>query len=268
MLREFFLRHIYPKGIFRTRYFEISRPHTESALVSMCLWNRPEHFRNLLHYFASQDYQHGLVLGLWNNDRSLARFYERELQRFISDENCGAIKKVQLVHSALNTGGVGRFYMGRKLVHQYKHPYIVFVDDDQVIQKDWLSGLMNQAEPNTQKSWWAWHILKNEYWDRTRAQPGEEVDYAATGGMIADASVLKSKMLFRDLPRESWFLEDIWLNHVGLIEGQRLFALDTEMEMVLDETNQFRRLAHLKPDFYRLLKKTRDEIAQSPNIKD
>lgn len=219
----------------------------------MCLWNRPSHFRTLLENFSAQEYPDGLVLGLWNNDRSLAHHYTQEIERIRRESGPGSLRRIHLTNSPINTGGPGRFYMGRMLAHTYRQPYIIFMDDDQVIGPEWTSQLMKQAEVKTQKSWWAWKIRNNEYWDRERAEPGEVIDYAATCGMISDARILEHPLLFRGLPRESWFLEDIWLNHLALLDGYGLVALDTTMEFVLDETNQNHQLSSSKPAFYRSL---------------
>lgn len=258
--RETLLRRIYPRGLFRINTSTFGTVGSNPALVAMCLWNRPTHFRTMLDNFAAQDYPDGLVIGLWNNDPANSKFYRSVIKDWARAGDTGAVKRIHLTNSPINTGGPGRYYMGRKLVRKYRQPYIIFLDDDQVIGPAWTSDLMSQAQPQTQKSWWGWHVVNDEYWNRVRANPGEEIDYAATCGMIADAAILERPELFQGLPRESWFLEDIWLNHVGVLNGQRLFALDTHMEMVLDDTNQYHKLADSKPAFYRSLVEQRQSL--------
>ena len=115
-----------------------------------------------------------------------------------------------------------------------------------------------QAAPRTLASWWGWQIEGHDYWARRRALPGEPIDYAGTGGMVADSAILRSRRLYLGLPTASWFLEDIGLGHVAVSAGYRMVALDAEIEFVMDETNQNHRLAPVKPDFYRVLAKRRE----------
>lgn len=258
--RETLLRRVYPHGWFRSRRLDFGPVGQEPALIAMCLWNRPAHFRTMLDNFAAQDHPDGLILGLWNNDRSLTSHYEQEIEKWRRESDVGALRRIYLTHSPINTGGPGRYYMGRMLAHRYQRPYMIFIDDDQVIGPSWASDVLAQAEPKTQKSWWAWNISNDEYWDRERAQPGTRVEYAATCGMVTDATILDHPMLFRDLPRESWFIEDIWLNHIALLENYDLIALDVDMDFVLDETNQNHQLAPVKPAFYRSLVEQRRHV--------
>lgn len=257
IIRETLLRKVYPRGLFRTNQLDFHEVGDGPAIISMCLWNRPTHFRTLLEDLAAQHCPDGIILGLWNNDRSLAQHYETEIERWSQYTDTGALRRIHLTHSPINTGGAGRFFMARKLAHRYRQPSMIFLDDDQTVGPNWVQDLLGQAAPRTQKSWWAWHIDNDDYWDRTLANPGEYVDYAATCGMITDADILDHPKLFRDLPSAYWFIEDVWLNHVALLDGYRLVALETEMGFVLEETNQNHQLASAKPDFYRSLLRQR-----------
>lgn len=253
LIREYLLRWFYPRGWFGIKSTRIAPLGPQPALVLMCLWNRSSRFAEILDDLAKQDFPDGVIVGFWNNNRGLRSHYESTLSEWLRAHKPGALRQVHFVHSPVNAGGMGRFYLARSLAKIYRQPFAIFLDDDQRVQASFIRLVQAQAAPRTIASWWAWIVTNGNYWERIRALPGQRVSYAGTGGMIVDCNVLKIPALYKDLPRKYWFLEDMWLNHVALTHGYHLVALDAEIEFVMDETNQFHSLAALKPEFYRKL---------------
>lgn len=261
-LREHLLRSAFPRGRFRLRRF--GSPRADAALVVICLWNRHIRFPEILDELAAQDVAGGIVLGLWNNDRSLRRYYETEIEAWSATRGDSAISSVMITHSPVNTGGFGRFYMGRRLARELSAESVIFLDDDQRVEPDFVRRALAQGAPRTVASWWGWRIANDDYWDRTRALPGEAIDYAGTGGMVLDPSLLDDPELVSGLESEHWFLEDIWLSHLAKQRGWRLIALDAQIEFVMDETNQHHALGSAKPAYYRALAERRDAWRPGP----
>ncbi len=255
VLRERLLRTTFAAGKFRLKRF--GRVDPGSALVVICLWNRSTRFRELLDDLAAQDVPNGITLGLWNNDRRQRSYYERELVTWLETHPQSALSCIMLTHSQVNAGGFGRFYLGNRLARELGKQHLIFLDDDQRIQPDFVRRVLHQAAPKTVASWWAWQIENNDYWDRTRALPGEPADYTGTGGMVLDSALLAVPNLVAGLEPEHWFLEDIWLSHLAKVYGFELKALDADISFVMEETNQHHQLGTLKPDYYRTLAKLR-----------
>ena len=257
LLRDAVARFLFPHGFYHFRRWDVSSLGAEPALVAMCLWNRPERFREILEQFAEQDLPGGVVLGLWNNNWQLKDYYEDVINEWRTTRQDGALGQILLAHSPANLGGVGRFYVARRLARRFRQQYVMFLDDDQQIGPEFARVMLDQASPGHASSWWAWTVHNDDYWTRTRALPGDRVDYAGTGGMVIDAQILSSPDLFRSLPKEHWFLEDIWLNHIALSHGFSLGSVAVHIDFVMDETNQFHALADQKPVFYRSLAERR-----------
>ncbi len=177
-------------------------PSGDELPVVMCVWNRPE---SLAATIAMLERQHGVRphLHIWLNDPAHSDHVHAVAAR--------ANIPVSITVSQENVAGFGRFLLTRELSPQPR--YVVFIDDDQTIQEDALSRLLSEARPQTLTSMWAFRIRNPEdYWDRELGRAGELIDYAGTGGMIAEASIFSDERLY-ECPREYWENgNDLWLS--------------------------------------------------------
>ena len=101
-------------------------------------------------------------------------------------------------------------------LHQNYDVYL-FLDDDVTIPPDYVEKVINQYEPGTYKSWWAWNLNGKPYQkveDRTRVtQPGIPVVYGGTGVAMVDAKLCAVPELF-DYPEHAPRMEDLWFSFV------------------------------------------------------
>lgn len=106
--------------------------------VVMCTWKRPE---NLVTTIATLKQQKGVKphLYIWNNNLSI--------RKIVDDVVAGTDLPVTVIHSESNVGGFGRFYYAKQLANTY--PYIIFIDDDQLLEEDSLAVLWSEAQPKT-----------------------------------------------------------------------------------------------------------------------
>jgi hypothetical protein len=156
------------------------------------------------------------------------------------------------VHSKRNIGGFGRFYIGRKVaVH---HPYVVFLDDDQVGGPDFIASIAAEFTPKTARGTWAFRFIgTSRYSDRVPARPGERVKYCGTGGMICDSTVFLQDAVFR-CPRRFWFVEDLWLSYyVDQVLAWPMYKSGARLRIEADEQDQFHLLHPAKRKFFRYL---------------
>jgi GT2 family glycosyltransferase len=179
--------------------------------VIMCTWKRPERFTATLEWLAEQQGA-SPHLYVFNNSWE----HRPDLERLAGDSSV----PVSLKHSRTNRGSIARFVWARELFHD--HPYLVFIDDDQVLSPDALAGLSEEAAPRSITGVWAFRINSLEsYWDREKAAPGEEADYVGTGGQILDASIFAEPDAYR-VPPPYANVEDLWLCHQARLRGWTL----------------------------------------------
>ncbi len=212
--------------------------------VVMCTWRRPE---NLPITIQSLKKQKGVSphLYIWNNNPKIAAR--------IDTIAATADIPVEVIHSDTNVGGFGRFYYARQLADLYK--YIVFIDDDQMLEEGALTVLRREAKPHQISGWWAYNFLtSHSYWLRLPAAKGRPAAYIGTCGMIIDSSIFKDERLF-ECPKEYWFVEDLWLSYFAdHIHNWRLQRSHARFRFLPDTKNQFAGLMRKKGRFLRYLK--------------
>jgi hypothetical protein len=221
-----------------------------SVAVVICVWDRIDRVTNLLRGLAESNGVRADVY-LWNNRVDAAAHLTERLEQCVD-----ALPRVSLATSQLNIGGFGRFYWARSLARD--HRSVVFIDDDQLVDRFSLKALVDEWTPETIWSVWAYKFGNRfEYWDRTQVEPGDRAMYVGTGGMVADSTIFRDEGLF-DCPARYWFMEDLWLSHYAEMAcGWRLFRSAAEIGMLLDGKDQYHALVHAKNEFYRELNKDR-----------
>lgn len=106
-----------------------------------------------------------------------------------------------------------RLFVGRDLAEQgYKT--ILFLDDDVQIPKDYLDLCINQYQPKTYQSGFAWNLTgRNYYKERERIwKKGKRIKYCGTGISMVDARLFLEKGLIEDAPAGALKIEDLWMS--------------------------------------------------------
>jgi hypothetical protein len=219
--------------------------HQEGPVVAvvMCVWQRIEFLPTTLTLLQAQVGVRPEV-HLWINNPSVASAAQRMGR--------AASIPVRAVVSERNIGGIGRFHLARDLAAH--HPYIVFIDDDQVFDQHAIRALLESAGPRTIASQYAFQLECGEnYWHRRRPRPGDWVQYAGTGGMVADASIFADPRVLA-CPAEFTFVEDLWLSHLADHElGWRLIRSGAQFRQLVDGRDQYEDLFETKSRFLRHL---------------
>jgi hypothetical protein len=212
--------------------------------VIMCCWKRPEHFSSTLEWLARQEGA-SPHLYVFNNSWSS----RDELDRLAR----GSSVPVSIKHSHVNRGSIARFLWARELY--LDHPYLVFIDDDQVFPPPALAGLLEEAAPRSIVGVWAFRINSlDSYWEREKVPPGKEADYVGTGGQILDSSIFADPAVHR-VPRPYAPVEDLWLCHQARLRGWTLrrSANVRWTPPDADDLDQWRVLKEEKEQLYRYL---------------
>lgn len=211
--------------------------------VVMCTWRRPEYFPQTLRMLERQQGV-SVHLYVWNNNRAIA-------ERLDADAAASAIP-VTVRHSDENIGGYGRFYLAKELAAQ--HPYVVFIDDDQLFGPSTIATLRSEARPRSASGWWAYRfVLPPSYWLRVPVRPGRRAQYLGTCGMIIDTAIFDDPRVF-ECPDRFWFVEDVWLSYVAdYLHRWRLTRSRATFWFIPDTKNQFSGLISDKYEFLRYL---------------
>jgi GT2 family glycosyltransferase len=214
----------------------------------VCLWRRPHFLERTLRSVAAQSHA-ALELYIWNNNPAMRDHVDTVVAQF---DGLG----VEVEHSPRNVGGFGRFYVARRLAE--RHPYVVFLDDDQVPAPDCVARLLAETTEESARGMWAFNFRgRTHFGDRIDAEPGEQVKYAGTGGLICDTSIFREPGLF-GCPRRFWFVEDLWLSYYAdHVLGWRLYKSAAWVDGVADHLDQSRALGPTKDRLFRYLVRRR-----------
>jgi hypothetical protein len=216
--------------------------------VIVCLWKRQFRLPSILAMVARQSVPCDLYL--WNNDPAAAS----AIAAAVADA-APTPMRVAVANSETNIGGFGRFFWARELAAD--HPYVVFVDDDELISDESVATFLAAARPGRILSAWGFRFTqRRNYWRREPVAAGEPAKYCGTGGMVADSSVFTDDRLFR-CPLSYWFCEDIWLSYFASTAlGWGLYKSSAEVGWLLDDAAQNPALVKTKKRMYRWLNRT------------
>lgn len=215
--------------------------------VIMCTFRRLDILPKTLDLLKNQT-DTDFDLYIWNNNQEV-----RDLQPLNAKNHYPF--RIECHHSSYNTGGIGRFYQCQKISDEYE--YAIFIDDDQRFDPFLIETLKKEAKPKVISGWWAYKIWGN-YNQRTRCHSRQEADYIGTGGMVCPMEIFKNEGLFRDIPEEYIFIEDLWLSFFARYEcGYKLQKSEVNMSFFPQEEkrNQYQKLRKSKVEFHKYLMK-------------
>jgi GT2 family glycosyltransferase len=114
----------------------------------MCTWRRPENLPITIQSLLCQKNVRA-HLCIWNNNPEIST----EIDSIVAQADL----PISVIHSETNVGGFGRFYYARELADMYE--YIVFIDDDQLLDENALAVLWHEARPKQISGWWAYKFI-------------------------------------------------------------------------------------------------------------
>lgn len=226
---------------------------TDGAVpIIMCLWNRPERIRPIINMLEALNWKRPVRLVLWNNNTNDAAFYTSVVREW-HDKQRGrdphVLRSIDLINSATNFGGLGRFLAARLMWNAgYRGP-IVTLDDDQNVSPYFIRDLKRQWTPRSIIPWWGFK-LHGSYWKRSEIEPGTVPDHAGTGGTMLDIELVADDRFFSRLPHRYAYLEDQWMTFFAKTKNWRIIKARTDITLVSEEKNQYHGLKPLKDVFY------------------
>jgi glycosyltransferase involved in cell wall biosynthesis len=215
----------------------------EKVLLIMCIWKRVNNLDKILNCLSNQTYKNFKFV-IWDNSTE-----KKEVEKIISKYKLD----IEIIKSEKNIGGIGRFHAAKKYKNQFKT--VIFFDDDQFPQENFVEIMVKNFEPYTVKSRHCYKILsKVDYWKRRKITSNNtNINYCGTCGMVLDSDIFKHDDLF-NFPEEYYFIEDLWLSFYAQHKLHwKLQSIDVPLTLVEDGKDQFRGLINKKSDFLKYL---------------
>lgn len=124
--------------------------------------------------------------------------------------------RIEVRHDGNDMYAFRRFTVGRDLAEQ-GYDIVMFVDDDVKVPPGYIAKCLEQYEPKSYKSGFAWvlhHRGSSYYKHRTRKWDNEEqIHYCGTGFSMIDASIFLDPNLIKKAPEAAMKIEDLWLSY-------------------------------------------------------
>jgi glycosyltransferase involved in cell wall biosynthesis len=218
--------------------FLISRPTYERIddviHIVMCSYKRQNLLGQIIESVDNQICDKNIVLHIINTNTD-----EWET----TQDNVNIVKvnniQIRLANANDNLYGYARFLYVKNLIKHEFIPFVIFIDDDQVLKPEWVDFAYSKRQ---QFAYLCWHgrifkessDLKFSYWDsilayedivKNGASHITEYEYGATSGAIIDAQIFNFEIIFR-CPARFRMIEDLWLSFViKHILGQPIYRL-------------------------------------------
>jgi len=201
----------------------INLPINESHIIPivMCCYNRIDGLSETIKCLNEQT-DRNFVLYIWNNKPT-------EKQKLLNKISDAKPKFNVYCHQSIkNVGGIGRFYMVKELLKTKNYKYVIFIDDDQYLDKQVVDRFRKVAKPKHSYNWYGRKFVKdmpyfvfnnskdvNAKKCSVNVKYDQEYDYGGTGGMIIDTDIFKIEDFYNSLPKKFMFVEDLWMSYYG-----------------------------------------------------
>lgn len=179
------------------------------------------------------------MLNIWNNSNE-----------WIDTRNFTP-KRVRIFQGSGNEGSATRF----KLVLKVKGNPIIFIDDDFVLDPDFVEYYLEQYKKYGKDcilGWWSkiWKV-ENYHSPIAKLPEGEEVDYIGTGGMILDREIFDKELSLQNIPPEFVKVEDLYLSYIARQKyGMKLISLKKKCSIKQDGYDQTYSLKKYKQEAF------------------
>jgi len=228
--------------------------------VVLLTWQRLNTLRRTLSALSSQTYKNFDVV-ISNANLEKVDLVERQANVFSNR------LRITVRHDGNEEYAFRRMTVGRDLANSGTD-LVIFIDDDVTFSFSYIQNCINQYEPKTYQSYFAWRFYNNgaDYYKfRNRVYDNtKRIHYCGTGVGMIDASIFLEEGLFKK-PKEALLVEDLWLSYYAqhvlgwnlkfmnqpgtVIRGGDSAAL--YKKIILDKKNQ--QIGYDKADLLRLL---------------
>jgi hypothetical protein len=141
----------------------------------------------------------------------------------------------------------GRHVLAQKIAPHYDT--IVFVDDDELFNPQFMQTAISSVEENVLKSFWAWEC-QEDYWVRRRLRKTQTGNYSGCGGFVAKTDFWSLPEMVSP-PEKFWIIDDLWSSYAALKNGYTIQHLEVPISFTNQKNSTYTKIRDLKSQFYR-----------------
>lgn len=204
----------------------------EKIHIVMCSWKRPHNIFKIVNNLDQQTVSKKICLHIINNNI-------RHQNHFINLTS----KNISINISQRDNSNFAfeRFLYTKELLKTIPLDYIIFIDDDEYFDTNYIEKLYKQRQPQSMITWFGKCFDKScpKYWQNTNKYNLTYFDYGGTGGCIIDTNIFNESSeiwnLSRiDLPIKK--MEDLWLSYVISLYDWKIKNSNLKPNMFTDKT--------------------------------
>lgn len=243
----------------------------ETIHIVMCVYKRHENLETIIESINNQSCAKQISLHIINTNSDAEKW--AFLKSLIKKLNVHI--KINLCNTNKNLYGYARFLYVKYLLHTVYIPYVIFIDDDQKLAKNWVERMYESRKPLSYNCWYGRVFKKYKdinqmnyfadgassdiFEDFKQYESLKEFDYGGTGGCIIDTNIFRFNILFR-CPKFYRNIEDLWLSFiVKQVIGGKINIINEPIKMQQfnnqNKTALCKTIKSNKTDFLQLLMK-------------
>lgn len=197
------------------------------VIVVLLTWQRINNLKNTLNNLYKQTYKD---FDIYITNANMKPNRMAVVEKFAADYRSQGLN-ISVSHDGNEIYAFRRFTVGKVLAEQ-GYDVVMFLDDDVAVPPTYVARCLEQYEPKSFKSGFAWvlhHKGSSYYKHRTRRWDNEEqVHYCGTGFSMIDASIFLDKNLIKKAPEAAYKIEDLWLSfYVQHVKKWKLAYMET-----------------------------------------
>lgn len=181
------------------------------VVVVLLTWQRIHNLKNTLNLLSRQTYKN---FDVHITNANLTSRAVSTINKYVSVYKGRGIN-ISVSHDGNDIKAFRRFTVGKMLAEQ-GYDVVLFLDDDISFPSRYVQRCLEQYEPKSYKSGFAWSFQNkgsSYYKYRTRHWSNEqEIHYCGTGISMVDASIFLEKGLL-EAPEAAYKIEDLWLSY-------------------------------------------------------
>ena len=182
------------------------------VVVVLLTWQRIINLKNTLALLQKQTYKN---FDIHVSNANLSDRAKMTIDKYIAVYRSRGLN-ISITHDGNETFAFRRFTVGKMLAKK-GYDVVLFIDDDISFPSRYVQGCLEQYEPRSYKSGFAWSFhnkgssyykYRTRYWDNEKT-----IHYCGTGIGMIDASIFLEKGLIDDAPEVAYKIEDLWLSY-------------------------------------------------------
>jgi glycosyltransferase involved in cell wall biosynthesis len=181
------------------------------VVVVLLTWQRINNLKNTLSFLEKQTYKH---FDIHISNANLTDRARMSIQKYVGVYNARGMN-ISVSHDGNELLAFRRLTVGKELAER-GYDVVLFIDDDISFPSRYVQKCLEQYEPKSYKSGFAWsfHNKGSSYYKyRTRHWDNNQtIHYCGTGISMIDAKIFLEEGLLK-APDAAYKIEDLWLSY-------------------------------------------------------